>query len=69
MMSQKYNWNVAEDYFISSGHRSGVTLKDVSEKYDIPYQTVRRYAATHQWHNKRLRKWAVERDAELAYWR
>jgi len=63
-MNQKYNWNLAEEYFICSGHGSGVTLKDVSNKYSIPYQTVRRYAAVNQWHNKRLKKWVIEREME-----
>jgi alanyl-tRNA synthetase len=31
-----------------------VTLKTISEMYGIPYQSVRRYAAKHNWRKKRL---------------
>lgn len=60
MANKKYNWDVVERYFIDSGEQSGITLKDVSEKFDIPYQTVRRYAAKREWCSRRYRNWIKE---------
>ncbi|OKL38348.1 hypothetical protein [Domibacillus mangrovi] len=56
-MNLKYDWEQAERYFIGSGEESGLTLKDTSEQFNIPYQTVRRYAAAHKWHSRRYRAW------------
>jgi hypothetical protein len=60
-MNKKYNWEQVEHFFIEAGEQSGVSLKDVSKHFNIPYQTVRRYAAAHKWHSKRYRAWLEEK--------
>lgn len=46
----KHNWIKAEKYFMNND----VTLKFISQKFVIPYQSVRRYAANNEWHKKRF---------------
>jgi hypothetical protein len=51
----KHDWRAAETAFVyapDDGNR--VTLKKISEQFNIPYQTVRRYAAAQNWTEKRL---------------
>jgi hypothetical protein len=57
----KYDWNAAETFFIEAGYESRITLKEVSERFNIPYQSLRRYAAKHEWHNKRYGDWIKSR--------
>lgn len=54
------DWKLAEEKFLNSGHH-GLSLKEISEFMAIPYQSVRRYAAKHEWHNRRYRKWIEQR--------
>ncbi|WP_338754880.1 hypothetical protein [Bacillus sp. FJAT-52991] len=65
-MNRKYDWNAVEQFFIDSGYESRVSLKDVSERFNIPYQTVRRYAAAHKWHSKRYRVW-IEKEHGMSF--
>ncbi|HWO77762.1 MAG TPA: hypothetical protein VNM69_17990 [Bacillus sp. (in: firmicutes)] len=51
----KYDWPTVEQYFINTNLDKKFSLKDVSKSFEIPYQTVRRYAAEHKWHTKRYR--------------
>lgn len=53
----KYDWQAVEQYFINTNLDEKLSLKDVSEIFGIPYQTVRRYAAEHKWHSKRYKEW------------
>jgi hypothetical protein len=51
----KYNWQAAETAFVyAPDDGSRVTLKIISEQFNIPYQTVRRYAVAQNWTEKRL---------------
>lgn len=61
MAIKKYDWKKAEQFFMDSGYESRLSLKDISERFNIPYQTVRRYAAAHKWHSKRYRTWFKEK--------
>lgn len=45
---------------MNSGEKSEISLKDISERFNIPYQTVRRHAAAHDWHGKRYSAWIQE---------
>ncbi|MGO4268246.1 hypothetical protein AB4Z22_00115 [Paenibacillus sp. TAF58] len=49
----KYNWSDAEHTFINAPDWETMTLKVISDQYNIPYQTVRRYAAQHKWISQR----------------
>lgn len=60
-MNKKHDWDQAEQFFIEAGEMSGVSLQDISERFHIPYQSVRRYAAAHKWHSRRYRAWVKER--------
>lgn len=53
MANFKYDWDEVERYFLGAGLKS--SLKEVSEKFRIPYQTVRRHAAAHKWHRRRFK--------------
>lgn len=53
MRKTVYDWETVEQYFFKKGHKNKVSLRNISEKFDIPYQSVRRYAAQHQWHKRR----------------
>jgi hypothetical protein len=57
----KYDWKEIEDSFLKTGHESRITLKDISERFEVPYQSLRRHAAKKEWHNKRYRAWINER--------
>jgi hypothetical protein len=57
----KYDWKTVEKFFLDYDSESRITLKDISERFNIPYQTVRRYAAAHKWHSKRYRAWVKEK--------
>jgi hypothetical protein len=61
LLNRKYDWEKAEKFFIDSGFESRISLKDISQQLNIPYQTVRRYAAAHEWHNRRYRAWVEEK--------
>lgn len=58
MVNKKYDWEEVERYFMANNH---TTLKNVSERFNIPYQTVRRHAGKHEWHSKRYRAWIKEK--------
>lgn len=60
MANKKYDWEQVWRYFMA-GHETGVTLKDVSEKFSIPYQTVRRYAGANDRHSTRYQTWLEEK--------
>lgn len=50
----KYDWPAAEKTFMEAPDvHPRVSLLDISRQYDIPYQTVRRYAAKHRWNSRR----------------
>jgi hypothetical protein len=53
MPTCKYDWSTAERSFIQAPDRDRVTLKDISSRHNIPYQTIRRYAAKHRWISRR----------------
>lgn len=55
MPARKYNWGKVKDEYILSGP-NGITLKDLSEKYQIPYLHVRRMASEQNWNKIR---WAL----------
>lgn len=57
-----HDWEAAERYFLDKGYKSKVSLREISEKFDIPYQSVRRYAGKCEWHNKRYRAWVKEQE-------
>lgn len=44
-----HDWGAARDFYIESGISNGVTLQQVAEKFDIPYQSVRRRAGKERW--------------------
>lgn len=52
---KRHNWSSAERYFLSDSE-TNISLKDVSKRFRIPYQSVRRHAAKHKWHSKRYRE-------------
>lgn len=58
MVNKKYDWEEVERYFMAG---NDITLRDVSERFNIPYQTVRRYAGNNEWHSKRYRAWIKEK--------
>lgn len=66
MTNMKYDWKPVESYFMDSGYTSRLSLKDISNRFNIPYQTVRRYAAAHEWHSRRYRAW-VEKEHGMSF--
>lgn len=50
-----HNWEGAKQFYINAGWRNGVSMTDVAERYNIPYQSVRRRAAKEQW--RLIREW------------
>jgi hypothetical protein len=44
-----HDWEAARDFYIESGLSNGVTLQKVAERFDIPYQSVRRRAGKERW--------------------
>ena len=54
MAEFKHDWIQVENEFINDCAAKS-TLKEIAEKYAIPHQSVRRYAAAHKWHSKRFR--------------
>lgn len=50
-----HDWQAARDYYVSAGWRNGVFLQDVAERFNIPYQSVRRRAAKERW--RLIREW------------
>ena len=57
----KYDWDWMREYYARSQENSRTSLKDVSEIFEVPYQTVRRVAAKENW----IGNVAVCRCAEL----
>lgn len=47
-MNLKYDWDWMREYYARSC-KSRTSLKDVSELFNVPYQTVRRVAAKENW--------------------
>ncbi|MGG4462631.1 hypothetical protein ABEO79_00240 [Micromonospora provocatoris] len=54
-MQDKYDWKSAQAFYIEAGWLSGVSFLTVSNKFNIPYQTVRRKAASERW--RLIREW------------
>jgi hypothetical protein len=61
LLNPKYDWKPAEESFI----KNKLSLLGISAEYGIPYQTVRQYAADHQWAVKRLYHQLVRSDSQL----
>ncbi|PAE31673.1 hypothetical protein [Bacillus sp. 7884-1] len=59
-MRKKYNWVVMGNTFIEAGHHSRLSLRVISQMFDVPYQSVRRRAAAEKWHTRRLYLWYEE---------
>lgn len=49
--SQEHDWLMAEKDFVIALEKC--TLKDIADRYNIPHQSVRRYAVKHSWNQKR----------------
>jgi phage terminase small subunit len=47
------SWIEIENEYVTDIRKKPCTLKDLAEKYGIPYKRVREYAAEHQWTEKR----------------
>lgn len=65
-MNIKYDWDQAEQFFMAAEGLGKISLKEVSERLNIPYQTVRRHAAVHDWHSKRYRAW-IKREHGIEF--
>lgn len=48
-MNLKYDWNWMRAYYARSWCNSRTSLKEISELFNVPYQTVRRVAANENW--------------------
>lgn len=59
-LQTKHPWKDLEREFINAGHQSRFSLKDISIKFNVPYQSVRRKAAIEKWHERRLYLWLKE---------
>lgn len=58
-----HEWEGAKEYYISAGWLSGITLQAVADKFNIPYQSVRRRASKEQW--RLIREWqSVDPDCK-----
>ena len=51
----KYPWDEMKEYFFMQHDppHNKITLRDVSERFNVPYQTVRRVAGKENWHGDR----------------
>lgn len=65
----EHDWFNAEIMFICSLNGDGITeplkrysLKDIAIEFEIPYQSVRRYAAAHDWQMKRSYHYCMIRE-------
>lgn len=59
-----YNWKVAEKaYMQAPDQHPRVSLKDISIRFGIPYQSVRRYAAKRRWNSRRERAYYARRQS------
>lgn len=63
MANNKYDWKKIEQHFLENKQCS---LKLLSETFEIPYQSVRRYAGKNKWHNLRYRK-RIEEEHGMRY--
>lgn len=61
----KYDWKAVEEFYLEGDYTERLSFKQISEVFNIPYQTVRRYAAKHDWHNKKYRAWIDKRYKTL----
>lgn len=61
IVNLKYDWDWMREYYARSQKNSLTSLKDVSQIFEVPYQTVRRVAAKENW----IGNVAVCRCAEL----
>jgi hypothetical protein len=52
-LSDHISWVEIENEYVTDIRKKPCTLKDLAEKYSIPYKRVREYAAEHQWTGKR----------------
>ena len=59
--SPEHDWLNAEIHFIVSPER--LTLKDIADQFEIPYQSVRRYASKNNWNEKRSSTQCVIKNA------
>jgi hypothetical protein len=64
-MRKVYNWNEFWDTFLKAGHHSKISLKVISEMFEVPYQSVRRRAAAEKWHQRRLYLWYEENATNI----
>lgn len=64
-MRIKHNWCAIGNSFIEAGHRSKISLRVISEMFEVPYQSVRRRAAAEKWHNRRLYLWYEENATKI----
>ncbi|WP_046178845.1 hypothetical protein [Domibacillus tundrae] len=65
-MNKKYDWDQVEQFFMTAEGSGRISLKEVGERFNIPYQTVRRHASTHDWHSKRYRAW-IKREHGMEF--
>jgi len=61
ILNFKFDWDWMREYYSRSQKNSRTSLKDISELFGVPYQTVRRVAAKENW----IGNVAVCRCAEL----
>ncbi|WP_175615822.1 hypothetical protein [Piscibacillus halophilus] len=54
-----HDYEKAKEIYINAGWHSGVSLKTVAERCNIPYQSLRRKAAKERW---RLEREMIEVD-------
>lgn len=65
------SWVEIENEYVTDIRKKPCTLKDLAEKYGIPYKRVREYAAEHRWTEKRDKYWTnvgqktAEKTAEI----
>ena len=60
-MPVKYDYEAAKAFYIDGGWRQGISLLDAAVEFNIPYQTLRRRAASERW--RLLREWqAIDPD-------
>lgn len=50
-----HDWNKAKEFYINAGWLSGVSMQHIADRFNIPYQSVRRRASKEQW--RLIREW------------
>lgn len=66
-----YDWPTIQLEFVHDNVplHNGVTLKTIAEKYNIPYQTVRRRAAAEKWHSDRYFCYRMKTGRDKEFYR